>query len=70
LKLYKKRKKDEAKQLELAEAEAAAERSAISVVATLCVQLQVGQVVGSKNDALPRLVAKFLEDDLIKVLFN
>jgi len=58
---------------EAMEAEAAAEMSAISVVATLCVQLQVGANAttgGGKtagDDALPRLVAKFLEDGAVKV---
>ena len=57
---------------EAMEAEAAAEASAISVVATLCVQLQVNasNTTSSKtagDDALPRLVAKFLEEGVVKV---
>jgi beta-catenin-like protein 1 len=54
---------------EAAEAEAAAEASAVSVVATLCLQLQLGGGGGDKTagDALPRLVAKFLEDGAVKV---
>jgi len=75
LKMLKKRQKSSGYEQELKEAEAAAEGNAISAVATLCVQLQVGTAVQgeagqglkAKGDALPRLVSKFLEDDLIKV---
>ena len=58
---------------DLQEAEAGAEAKAVSVVATLCVQLQVGiGGVGHDQrikipDSLARLIAKFLEDGAVKV---
>lgn len=62
--VVKKKKRGGKKKSVDLEAESVAESHAVSVVANLCLQLQCG---AKNSDMLPRVCAKFCEDDCLKV---